>query len=175
MHGSSFFFPHVRTLHTLFYLQPCLLSLSFSLSLFQQNYTDQYNRWRGIWEKQELLPWDGKASAAGDEWEERWGVPFAGFGPHPVPLNPAPIPFAMYGIPYWIHPLLLCACPDLLNWVYMDKGHISILHGAFSQSWSKKRTVIGRFSYPLDCLFWSVFIVTFQPYLCNGQVYISWL
>lgn len=69
--------------------------------------------------------------------------------------------------------LLLCVRSDLLYWVYMDKGHIYILHGAFSQSWSKRNTVIDRFSYPPDSLFWYFFIVTFHPYLYNGRVYIS--
>ena len=56
--------------------------------LFQQKHSDQYNRWWRIWEKQELLPRDRRASAAGDEWEERWGRRLPVLWPRPHHSRP---------------------------------------------------------------------------------------
>lgn len=49
------------------------LFVNFYSSLFQQNNISQGNWWWGVWEKQDLLPWDWRAPPGGDEWEERWG------------------------------------------------------------------------------------------------------
>ena len=81
------------------------------------------------------------------------------------PLTPPPFHSPCMASPTGsIHCYFVLACPDLLNWVYIDKGHISILHGAFSQSWEngeQRRTVIGRFSYPLiffHCYLSTIFV-----------------
>lgn len=59
----------------LFLFSPMFLPVfvNFYSSLFQQNNISQGNWWWGVWEKQDLLPWDWRAPPGGDEWEERWG------------------------------------------------------------------------------------------------------